>query len=186
MPLIPARLRPRSAWLAAALLCASLLPGLALAQTSAPAPYAEVQRLLSTGEPAQAQKLAEGYLADHPKDPQIRFLIGVSQSQQGHNDQAQATYTQLTQDYPELPEPYNNLAVLYAAQGQLERAREALESAVRLNPEYATAFHNLGDIYAQMAQRAYQRALNLNANEYALPERIKTLQQMLGQTAPAR
>lgn len=186
MPLIPAHLRPHSAWLGAALLCASLLSGAALAQTSAPAPYTEVQRLLNTGEPAQAMKMAESYLADHPKDPQIRFLIGVIQSQQGHNDQAQATYTQLMQDYPELPEPYNNLAVLYASQGQLERAREALESAVRLNPNYATAFHNLGDVYAQMAQRAYSRALTLDANEFALPERIKTLQQMLGTASPVR
>lgn len=127
--------------------------------------YGEITRLLKAGKPAQAQALVEQRLAATPKDPQLRFLRGVAQTDAGQAQEAIQTFTRLTQDYPELAEPYNNLAVLYAQDNQLDKARTALEMAIRTNPSYATAHENLGDIYAKLAGQAYNKALQLDAGQ---------------------
>ena len=124
--------------------------------------YADVNALVRSGKLAEALTRADQYLAGKPRDPQMRFIKGVIQTETGKPADAITTFTQITQDYPELPEPYNNLAVLYAGQGQFDKARAALEMAIRTNPSYATAHENLGDVYAKLASQAYSRALQLD------------------------
>jgi Flp pilus assembly protein TadD len=114
--------------------------------------YAEVSRLARAGKLTEAQTRADQYLATKPRDPQMRFLKGVIQTESGKPADAIATFSKLTEDFPELPEPYNNLAVLYAGQSQFDKARAALEMAIRTNPSYATAHENLGDVYAKLAR----------------------------------
>lgn len=126
--------------------------------------YTDITQLLKTGKAAEALAKTEQRLASAPRDPQLRFLRGVAQADSGRQTDAIATFTKLTEEYPELPEPYNNLAVLYANQNQLDKARTALEMAIRTNPSYATAHENLGDIYAKLASQAYNKALQLDAN----------------------
>jgi Flp pilus assembly protein TadD len=176
----PGRLiRPRFARLLAALsLCACL--GSAWADD-----YAEVTQLITNGQLAQAMAKADEYLLAKPRDPQMRFMKGVIQTQSGQSDEAMATFTRLTQDYPELPEPYNNLGVLYAAQNQQEKAREALEMAVRLNPAYAAAHENLGDIHLRIAAQAYARAAQLEPANGAPPAKLAQVRAMLDKARPA-
>ncbi|HVL44879.1 MAG TPA: tetratricopeptide repeat protein, partial [Acidovorax sp.] len=126
--------------------------------------YADITQLLKAGKASEALAKADQRLAANPRDPQLRFLRGVAQTDSGRQADAIATFTKLTEEYPELPEPYNNLAVLYANQNQLDKARTALEMAIRTNPSYATAQENLGDIYAKLASQAYNKALQLDAN----------------------
>ena len=147
--------------------------------------YADVRRLTSTGQLAQALAKADDYLAGKPRDPQMRFLKGVIQTQAGQPGEAIATLSLITEDYPELPEPYNNLAVIYAGQDQLDKARSALEMAIRINPAYATAHENLGDIYARLASQSYSRALQLQAGNAALPPKLALLRQLLTPAVPA-
>lgn len=143
-----------TAWLA---LLAMLMPAAAHADE-----YADVSKLASSRQYAQALAKADEYLSSKPRDPQMRFLRGVILSESGRSAEAIAAFTQLTEDFPELPEPYNNLAVLHAAQGQLDKARTLLEAALRGNPNYATAHENLGDVYARLASQAYAKALALD------------------------
>ena len=124
--------------------------------------YGDVNVLVRSGKLAEALTKADQYLAGKPRDPQMRFIKGVIQTEAGKPADAITTFTQITQDYPELPEPYNNLAVLYAGQGQFDKARAALEMAIRTNPSYATAHENLGDVYAKLASQAYSKALQLD------------------------
>ena len=140
--------------------------------------YSDVNQLLKSGKGTEALAKADKYLADKPKDPQMRFLKGVIQTQAGTTTEAIATFTALTQDYPELPEPYNNLAALYASQNELEKARTALEMAVRMNPSYAIAHENLGDIYARMAGQSYGRALQLEPANPLLQPKINLLREL--------
>ena len=140
--------------------------------------YSDVNQLLKSGKGTEALAKADKYLADKPKDPQMRFLKGVIQTQAGNTTEAIATFTALTQDYPELPEPYNNLAALYASQNELEKARTALEMAVRMNPSYAIAHENLGDIYARMAGQSYGRALQLEPANPLLQPKINLLREL--------
>lgn len=134
--------------------------------------YADVSRLMRAGQYAEAMTKSDQYLASKPKDPQMRFLRGVIQTETGKTNDAIATFTQITQDYPELPEPYNNMAVLYAGQSQFDKARAALEMAIRTNPSYATAHENLGDVYAKLASQAYTKALQLDGGNAGVQPKL--------------
>ena len=90
--------------------------------------YAEVNRLMRAGQLSEALSKVDQYLTSKPRDPQMRFLKGVIQTEGGKHSDAIATFSKLTEEFPELPEPYNNLAVLYAGQSQFDKARAALEA----------------------------------------------------------
>jgi len=134
--------------------------------------YTDVNDLVRSGQLTQALTKADQYLAAKPRDPQMRFIKGVIQTEAGKPSDAISTFTKITQDYPELPEPYNNLAVLYAGQNQFDKARAALEMAIRTNPSYATAHENLGDVYARLASQAYSKALQLDGGNSAVPPKL--------------
>lgn len=173
-----------SRFLARALLAGvmGVLPWLAHAQAPSipsPTPYEEVSRLLRANQLDQALARAQDYLRTNPRDPQMRFLMGVTQNQKGDSAAALDTFTSLTQDHPELPEPHNNLAVLHAAAGRYDEARVALEAALRANPGYAVALENLGDVYARLAERAWQRAQSLDARNPRLASKLKAVQGLL-------
>jgi tetratricopeptide (TPR) repeat protein len=141
--------------------------------------YSDVTALARTGKVTEALAKADLYLATKPRDPQMRFITGVLQSEAGRPADAITTLTALTQEYPELPEPYNNLAVLYASQNQYDKARAALEMAVRLNPSYATAHENLGDVYAKLASQSYAKSLQLEGNNPQAVQKVSALREML-------
>jgi tetratricopeptide (TPR) repeat protein len=134
--------------------------------------YADVSRLMKANQFPEALAKAEQYLAGKPRDPQMRFLKGVIQTETGKASDAIATFTKITEDYPELPEPYNNMAVLYAGQSQFDKARAALEMAIRTNPSYATAHENLGDVYARLASQAYSKALQLDGGNAGVQPKL--------------
>ena len=155
--------------LAAALACA----GLAWADD-----YTDVGTLIRSGKLEEALARADQYLAGKPRDPQMRFLKGVAQTEAGRTADAVATFTALNQDYPELAEPYNNLAVLYAGQAQFDKARAALESALRANPNYAVAHENLGDVYAKLATLSYAKAQQLDAANNTVAPKLTLIRQL--------
>jgi tetratricopeptide (TPR) repeat protein len=140
--------------------------------------YTDVSQLVRSNKLAEALARADQFLVAQPKDPQMRFIKGVIQRDSGKIGDAIATFTKLTEDYPELPEPYNNLAVLYAGQSQFDKARSALEMAIRTNPSYATAHENLGDIYAKLASQAYNKALQLDNGNQALPPKLALIREI--------
>ena len=145
--------------------------------------YSDVSGLLRSGKLAEARAKADQYLAGKPRDPQMRFLKGLIQTEAGQTAEAMATFTALNQDYPELAEPYNNLAVLYAGQAQFEKARAALEMAIRTNPNYAVAYENLGDVYAKLASLSYVKAQQLDATNASVPAKLALIRQLF---PPAR
>lgn len=145
--------------------------------------YAEVNRLVRAGQLSEALNKADQYLAAKPRDPQMRFLKGVIQTESGKTTEAIATFSKLTGDFPELPEPYNNLAVLYAGQSQFDKARAALEMAIRTNPSYATAHENLGDVYAKLASQAYSKALQLDAGNAAVAPKLSLIRNLFAADA---
>jgi tetratricopeptide (TPR) repeat protein len=142
----------------------------------------DVNQLLKAGKQAQALTKVEQSLTAKPRDPQLRFLKGVIQTEMGKPQDAIGTFTKLTEEYPELPEPYNNLAVLHASGGQFDKARAALEMAIRTNPSYSTAHENLGDIYANLASQAYSKALQLGGPSTTLQPKLTLIRELF---APA-
>ncbi len=145
--------------------------------------YSDVNALIKSGKLAEALAKADQYLVGKPRDPQMRFIKGVIQTEAAKPADAIATFTQITQDYPELPEPYNNLAVLYAGQSQFDKARVALEMAIRTNPSYATAHENLGDVYAKLASQAYSKALQLDSGNTSVQPKLALIRTLFAPEA---
>ena len=171
---------PRSG-MASRLRCLALAVAVGLGTSMAVAQtedYAEVNRLLRSGQMAEALAKADQYLVGKARDPQMRFLRGVILTESGKTQDAIATFSKLTEDFPELPEPYNNLAVLYAGQSQFDKARAALEMAIRTNPSYATAHENLGDVYAKLASQAYSKALQLDGTNPAVAPKLSLIRNL--------
>ena len=139
---------------------------------------ADVSRLIHVGLYAEAQQKADAFLAQNPKNAQMRFLKGLILAEQNKTNEAIIVFVKLTEDYPELPEPYNNLAVLYASTNQLDKARASLEMAIKTNPSYGTAHENLGDIYAKMASQAYDKALQLDSGNSAAKVKLTLIRNL--------
>lgn len=159
-----------------------LVSSLAAALIAVPAfadEAADVGKLMRSGQYVEALSKADAYLAQRPKDAQMRFLKGVILTEQSKTAEAIGVFAKLTEDFPDLPEPYNNLAVLYASSGQYEKARAALDMAIRTNPSYATAYENLGDIHARLASQAYDKALQLDSGNATAKSKL-TLLRTLG------
>jgi tetratricopeptide (TPR) repeat protein len=144
--------------------------------------YTDITKLMKGNQMSEAMAKADQYLASKPRDPQMRFLKGVIQSETGKANDAINTFSRLTEEYPELPEPYNNLAVLYANGGQFDKARNSLEMAIRTNPSYSTAHENLGDIYAKLASQAYAKALQLDNTNTAVSPKLALIRDLFTPT----
>ena len=159
------------------------LSGLLAALFSVPAfadETADVSKLLRAGQYVEALSKADAFLAQRPRDAQMRFLKGVILTEQSKVADAIVVFTKLTEDFPDLPEPYNNLAVLYASSGQYDKARAALDMAIRTNPAYATAYENLGDVHAKLASQAYDKALQLDSGNSAAKSKLTLLRTLSG------
>ena len=140
----------------------------------------DINQQFRKGELTSALEHANRFLANNPKDAQVRFLKGLILGDLGKTNDAIEVLKGLTEDYPELREPYNNLAVLYASQGHYEAARDALEMAIRAHPDYATAHENLADIYAKMAAIEYDKAQALDSKNTTAQTKLRLIQTMLG------
>lgn len=137
----------------------------------------DVQRLYQSGQPVEAMKRADEYLAGQPKDAPMRFFKAVMLADAKRNPEATALLEALIQDFPDLAEPYNNLAVLYASAGEYDKARATLGQALRTNPTYATAHENLGDVYAALAAQSYAEAQKLDPGNRTLPTKLALIRE---------
>ena len=133
-----------------------------------------------------ALKIADEFLATHPRDAQVRFLRAVVLGDLNRQDEAAAALESLTQDFPELPEPYNNLAVIRANQGQLASAEHYLQLAIAARPNYVTAHENLGDLYISMAVASYEKATRLAPGNAALVSKLNLTRELSGKLRTSR
>jgi predicted Zn-dependent protease len=147
---------------------------------------AEIAELMQAGKSEQALKRADAFLADKPRDLQVRFLRAVTLIDLARRQEASDALLQLTQDFPELPEPYNNLAVLAAAQGTLNKAEQLLQQALAAQPNYITAQENLGDLYVAMAAAAFERASKLDPANSVLKSKLVLARDLTSKLKTAR
>jgi tetratricopeptide (TPR) repeat protein len=117
-------------------------------------------------------------IAQHPHEPQARFMKGLALTDAGRTEQAIQQFTALLADFPELPEPRNNLAVLYAQKGEYALARDQLELALKAAPDYAVAHENLADVYTRLAATHYERAAELDKRNKTAPAKLKAVREV--------
>lgn len=140
-----------------------------------------IQQLINDKKYDEATQKLNNLLAKNgnSKNAKLLFLQGLLFTETNEIDAAIKVFTEITQFYPELPEPYNNLAVLYAQQNRLDKAKDALEMAIVTHPAYAKAYENLGDVYIQLANQAYDKALQLkNNNSKSLQNKLLLIKEL--------
>ena len=138
----------------------------------------EARDLIDRKQYADAIERLDRLTAEHPREPQARFLKGIALADQGRTDDAIALFRALLADFPELPEPRNNLAVLYAQKGEYALARDELERAVQTAPDYAVAHENLGDVYARLAEVEYERTVTLDKRNRTAAPKLKQIREV--------
>jgi len=141
---------------------------------------------LRKGDKAGALKIADDFLAAHPRDAQVRFLRAVVLGDLNRLDEAVTALEALTEDFPELPEPYNNIAVIRANQAEFAVAEHYLQLAIAAQPNYITARENLGDLYISMAAAAYEQAARLNPESIAIKKKLTLTRDLSGKLRSAR
>ena len=134
----------------------------------------------------EARVKLDDLVARRPREPQARFLIAVTDAEEGRAEAAIAGFESLTRDYPELPEPWNNLGALYLQRGDYEAARTALQTAVVAAPGWAVAHENLGDLHAALARNQYERAVALDRKNAAAAAKLELARELLAPPATGR
>lgn len=157
-------------------------------------PEQAVQRLHSTllrGNKAdEAQRVANAWLKDHPRDTGFLFHLGDAAVAQNRLAEAEQRYRQVLQLQPKNVQALNNVAYMLAKQNKPGGAALA-EQAVALAPGRAALMDTLAATYAQENQLA--KAVQLQTRVVALaPEApqyrltLARLQMQAGDKAAAR
>ena len=150
----------REAAAVSGVLIAALWSGIALSENN----LETALSLLSAAKYPEARRVLNPLLEREPDDPRLRLAHGILRLHEGNPDEAIGVFESLRDDHPDMLEPVNNLAVLYALQGRLDDAREILLAALERRSK-ATLYANLGDVYTKLAERAYDKARSLEADE---------------------
>lgn len=146
----------------------------------------KISTALRKGDKTGALKMADEFLATHPRDAQVRFLRAVVLGDLNRPEEAASALESLTQDFPELPEPYNNLAVIRANEGKLASAEHYLQLAIAAQPNYVTAHENLGDLYISMAAASYETAARLAPENNVLKTKLNLARELSSKLRTAR
>ena len=117
----------------------------------------------------EAREVLDPLLEREPHHFRGRLLDGILRAREGRLGDAVEVFEALRRDHPDMAEPYNNLAVILALQGRLDDARTTLLELLRRRPD-AVVYANLGDVYTKLANRAYERARELESGHGVRPE----------------
>ncbi|BAM90280.1 putative O-linked N-acetylglucosamine transferase, SPINDLY family [Bradyrhizobium oligotrophicum S58] len=118
------------------------------------------------GRHPEAQALCRQILQDLPDHFGALHLLGVSERDCGHYDQAALVLTRAAEVDPRSAEAQSNLGLSLLRLGRHEEARARYERAIALQPNFPTALTNLGNTLTSLfrfeeAISAHDRAIAL-------------------------
>ncbi len=101
-------------------------------------------------------------------------------------DEAIQVFTEVIQIAADFPEGYNQRAIAYFMSDELSKSIEDCKRTIELNPFHFGALAGMGQCYLKLgdltaALEAFQRALEINPNLYAIVRIILEIQNMLQQ-----
>jgi tetratricopeptide (TPR) repeat protein len=112
-------------------------------------------QLHHAGIAQQAQELCLQVLENLPDHFDALHLLGVSKSESGQLEEAEAILRGALEVDPKSAEAYSNLGVVYS--DLAHRARACYEKAIALRPNSPVALNNLGNVLLRL--RLYDRAI---------------------------
>ena len=116
-----------------AILQEGISPGTRVAAT-----LAIVQTHLRAGKPVEARRQLDKALAQSPKDPVLRLLLGNLEATAGKTAEAEAIWTTLMAEDPASEPPVRLLYGLYVTSNQPQKAAALLDSALAAQPGSVT------------------------------------------------
>lgn len=120
----------------------SVLPVLRFPEktTTTPAPdyqkqtLEKLQALRLRGRLSEARQLATAYLETHPKDPDIRLILGLLYLQTGEPTQARMCFETVLSEVPDYVDARAGLAKSLMAQKQYKAAMETIDEGLHKSP----------------------------------------------------
>ena len=123
------------------------------------------------GMPAEAERFAQGWLKDTPRDVEFMFHLALKATESKNDADAEHHYREILKLAPDTPAALNNLALLLAERGQSEAVALATQ-ANRVAPDQPPFMDTLAAAYAANKQGAraleVQRAVVAKAPGVAL------------------
>ena len=116
----------------------------------------------------------------------VMMQNGTSQIKKQRYDEAIQVFTEVIQIAADFPEGYNQRAIAYFMSDELSKSIEDCKRTIELNPFHFGALAGMGQCYLKLgdltaALDAFQRALEINPNLYAIARIILEIQNMLQQ-----
>jgi tetratricopeptide (TPR) repeat protein len=140
------------------------------ARPRTPAPKAafdEALALLQAADPAAAERVCRATLERHPRDVNLRALLGAVLVKLGRPADAEAELRAAIADAPTFAKPHEDLGYALVELGRIQEAVPILERATHLDPKLDGAWFSLGKALARLgrgpdADRAFERCFALS------------------------
>ena len=165
------------------------------AQTSPQSPLEAAEKLLQSGQFAEADEKLQALATSQAKNPQFWFDLGFAQSHQEKTKEAVASYQKAAQLAPTWFEANLNLGLTLAKSGDNAAAIPVLRHAVQLKPTsggklaVSKAWESLADVLQssdpKAAAQAYEQAAELNPSSPELSLNAARMLQKSGDLAQA-
>lgn len=107
---------------------------------------------LAKARPESAEQALRQLVKTRPDVAEIWFNLALSQYQQRHFEQAEATLTRLRSSLGDFPEAHNLAGLIAVENGDFGKAAEHYQNAIDLKPNYSHAVYNMAllqDVYLQ-------------------------------------
>ncbi|MEM9533392.1 MAG: sulfotransferase [Pseudomonadota bacterium] len=146
--------------------------------SSARSAFDAAVRLLEKERFEEAASSLEAGLADHPNDPNLLRLLGVSLSRLGRHEEAEQKLTHAVRLVPGFGSAYEDLAHAQLRQGKLDEAIATLRKAVKHSSNPDRASQRLGELLTLMgrggdAEAVFEAALADNPDRRAIAEALE-------------
>jgi len=119
-------------------------------------------------------------------DPAVDELMarGVQQMEDGDNQAAIATFSQVVKKKPDFAEGWNKRATVYYLVGDFKRSIADCDQVLKRNPRHFGALSGLGQIYYRLDDYEksiewYRKALEVNPNMAGVEVNLKALESMV-------
>ncbi len=137
--------------------------------------------LLQKNRLVEAESVLFAALEDHPNEPNLLRLLGLSLLKQGRSEEAAQKLTQVTRLVPSFAQAHEDLAEALFAHGKIEEAVKSFRTSLKHNPNSELANLRLAELLALLgrgteADDFFERSFELNPDRKALVEAMELQQ----------
>jgi tetratricopeptide (TPR) repeat protein len=140
--------------------------------------FEEAGAALRSGAYATADATLKAALVNHPNDPNLLRLLGISLTKQKRYVEAEERLIHVVRLVPQHAPAYDDLADAQMSQGKLEEALRSLRSCIKQDPDAQRPRQRLGELLSMMgregeAETVFVDSLAVNPTRRSLAEAME-------------